>query len=78
MISYRKITAATAFLVFGVLAMQESSAQDPDISKVKIPTVESRGGVYYLVLDGETPYARALAAPRCPPLAACRVRMSWR
>jgi isopenicillin-N N-acyltransferase-like protein len=46
------------FLALGLFFIQETSAQERDVSKLKIPKVESRGGVYYVVLDGATPYAR--------------------
>jgi len=28
------------------------------MSSVQVPTVEYRGGIYYVVLDGKTPYER--------------------
>ena len=54
----RTILATTALLVIGLFSVPETSAQERDVSKIKIPKVESRGGVYYVVLDGKTPYAR--------------------
>lgn len=54
----RTVVATITLLIIGVFSMQDTSAQDHDVSKITIPKVESRGGVYYLVLDGKTPYAR--------------------
>ena len=54
----RTILATTALLVIGLFSASETSAQERDVSMIKIPKVESRGGVYYVVLDGNTPYAR--------------------
>ena len=44
-------------LVIGLLS-SGALAQDRRTTPIEIPTVEYHGGIYYLVLDGETPYER--------------------
>ena len=45
-----------AFLVTTVASI--ALAEEHDKNAIKIPKVEYRGGIYYIVLDGESPYVR--------------------
>lgn len=45
-------------ILFGTLCTTSLFAQPIDTKNIKIPKVEYRGGIYYLILDANTPYAR--------------------
>ena len=45
-----------ALMLFGINI--SGMAQSENIDQIEIPKVESRGGVYYLELNAETPYGR--------------------
>jgi predicted choloylglycine hydrolase len=53
---YATICIISVFLLFSVVSVTfAEKGKKPDIN---IPKVEYRGGIYYLVLDGKTPYSR--------------------